>query len=177
MPELQLLPEKTTKVQLGAPRKLGPGIAFLAIVLVLWTALFFYNRNLEARVQELDAEFAAFNQSRDTEQESRVNEIRSKLQQSSVLLDEHILWSRGFQKVQSLTLPSVQFQSLIASIPELKFEFKALAPNLSAIAKQGANFLTDESVADLAISQIKILTNGQVEFVTRLTFDRDKFLK
>lgn len=177
MPELQLLPEKTTRVQLKAPRKLGQGISFLAVALVLWGALFFYNLSLETKVQELDAAFVAFNQARNVDQEDRVNEIRSKLQQSSTLLDEHILWSKGFQKVQSLTLPSVQFQSLIASVPELKFEFKAVAPNLSAIAKQGANFLTDNSVTDLSISQIKILTSGQAEFVVRLTFDRDKFLK
>ncbi len=177
MPELQLLPEKTTRVQSGAPRKLGPGILFLAVVLVLYGAFFFYNRSLEAEVVELDARFIAFNQARDLDQEGRVNEIKSKLQQSSALLDEHVLWSRGFQKIQNLTLPTVQFQSLIASIPELKFEFKALAPNLSAIARQGANFLTDESVTDLSISQIKILTSGQTEFVIRLTFDRDKFIK
>ena len=126
---------------------------------------------------ELDARFVAFNQVRDLTQEGRVNEIKSKLEQGQVILDEHVLWSKGFQKIQNLTLPSVQFQSLIASIPELKFEFKALAPNMTAIAKQGANFLTDDSVADLSISQIKILTTGQTEFVVRLTFDRKKFLK
>ena len=177
MPELQLLPEKTTRVQLGAPRKLGSGVLSLVIALVLWAGLFFYNRNLASRVQELDAQFIAFNQARDLDQEGRVNEVRSKLQQSSALLDEHILWSKGFQKIQSLTLPSVQFQSLITSVPELKFEFKAAAPNMTAIARQGANFLTDASVADLSISQIKVLTSGQTEFVIRLTFDRDKFVK
>lgn len=177
MPELQLLPEKTTRVQLSAPRKLGSGILFLITALILYGGIFFYNRNLETRVQELDNQFLIFNQARDDVEEGRITEIESKIEQSQTLLDEHIFWSKGFQKIQNLTLPSVQFQSLTASVPELKFEFKAVAPNLTSIAKQGANFLTEDSVIDLAIGQIKILTSGQTEFVVRLTFDRDKFLK
>lgn len=177
MPELQLLPEKTTKVQFKTQRRLGPGILFLAITLVLSGGLLFYNQSLEKKVQKLDAQFLALNQARDLNKESRVTGIKSKLSRSQTLLDEHILWSKGFKKVQNLTLPSVQFQSLVASIPELKFEFKAAAPNLATIAKQGANFLTDDSVTDLAIGQIKVLTSGQTEFVVKLTFDRDKFLK
>ena len=177
MPELQLLPEKTTRVQLRTPRKLGLGFLFLTIVLVLYGGLFFYNRGLEADIKNLDGQILAFNQARDRDLESRVAEVDSKLVQSQTLLDEHVIWSKGFQKIQSLTLPSVQFQFLTASLPELKFEFRAFAPNLTSIAKQGANFLAEDSITDLAVSQIKILTDGRIEFAVRLTFDREKFLK
>lgn len=177
MPELQFLPEKTTRVQLSGPRKLGSGVLFLAVVLVLYGGIFFYNRNLETKVRDLDARWLNFNQTRDNAEEGRITEIESKLGQSQSLLEEHIFWSKGFQKIQNLTLPSVQFQSLAASVPELKFEFKAVAPNLTSVAKQGANFLTEDSVTDLAIGQIKILSGGQTEFVVRLTFDREKFLR
>lgn len=177
MPELELLPEKTKRIELGARRISGPGFLFLIVILVLYGGLLFYNQTLKKRAEELDATFIAFNQSRDRNQENRVNEVKSKLDQAKILLDEHILWSKGFKKVQQLTLPSVQFDSLAASLPELKFEFRATAPNLTSIAKQGANFLADESIKDLSINQIKILTTGSTEFVIKLTFDKDKFLK
>ncbi len=177
MPELELLPEKTKRIEIGTKTAFNPGVLILVIVLILYGGLLFYNWTLKIKVQEMDAAFIAFNQARNKNQENRVSEVQSKLSQAQALLEEHALWSKGFKKIQQLTLPSVQFQSLTASLPELKFEFRATAPNLTSIAKQGANFLADQSVRDMSINQIKILTTGKTEFVIKLTFDRDKFLK
>lgn len=162
---------------MGPKTKFGPGVLILVIVLVLYGGFLFYNQILKNQVQELDAAFVSFNQARDKVQENRVSEVKLKLDQVQLLLAEHVFWSEGFKKVQQLTLPSVQFESLAASLPELKFEFRAIAPSLSSIAKQGANFLADESVKDISINQIKVLTTGKTEFVIKLIFDRDKFLK
>jgi hypothetical protein len=175
MPELELLPEKTKKVELKTKRNLGPSIFFLIIVLVLYGGLFLFNRSLKTKIGELEAQFATV--SRDKSQEKRIEEAALKLNQSRLLLDQHLLWSKGLKKIQSLTLPSVQFQSLAASLAESRLEFRAVAPTLAAVAKQAANFLADESIQDLSLNQIKFLTNGQTEFTIRLTFDRNKFLK
>ncbi|MEK7579582.1 MAG: hypothetical protein AAB469_00050 [Patescibacteria group bacterium] len=177
MPELDLLPERTKKIEIGAATRFGPSFFIFIIVFVLYGGLFFYNKTLESKVQELDASLISFNQNRDKAKEERIAEVNSKLNQAQILLGRHMLWSKGFKKIQQLTLPSVQFESLVASLPELKFEFKATAPNLTAIAKQGANFLADESVSDISVNQIKILTNGRTEFIFKLTFNSDKFLK
>ena len=177
MPELELLPEKTKRIELGGKKGFGPGFWVLIIVLALYGGLFFYNQTLIGKVQELDAALVSFNQARDKVQEERVSDVNSKLLQARVLLDEHVFWSKGFKKIQQLVLPSIQFDSLTASLPELKFEFRATAPNLTSIAKQGANFLADESVQDISVNQIKTLTTGRTEFVINLTFDREKFLK
>ncbi|MEK7203602.1 MAG: hypothetical protein AAB627_00805 [Patescibacteria group bacterium] len=177
MPELELLPEKTKRIEIGPRATFGPGVLALVTVLILYGGLLFYNQTLQSKIQELDASFIAFNQARDKTKENRVKEVKSKLEQTQVLLNEHVLWSEGFKKIQGLTLSSIQFQSLTASLPELKFEFRATAPNLTAIAKQGANFLADDSVQNMSISQIKVLTTGRVEFVIKLIFDKSKFLK
>ena len=177
MPELEFLPEKTKRIDIGSRTTFGPSVLILVIILVLYGGLLFYNRTLESKVQELDASFTAFNQARDKTGENRINEVQSKLSQAQILLDEHVLWSEGFKKIQELVLPSVQFQSLTASLPELKFEFRATAPNLTSIAKQGANFLADDSIKDMSVNQIKVLTTGRTEFVIKLTFDKDKFLR
>ncbi|MBI4117273.1 MAG: hypothetical protein HY451_01120 [Parcubacteria group bacterium] len=177
MPELEFLPEKTKRIDTGAKMTFGSGSLVLIIVLVLWGGLLFYNRTLENKIKGLDDAFVNFNNARDKAEEVRVDEVKSKLDQSQIFLEEHALWSKGFKKIQQLTLPAVQFQSLAASLPELKFEFKATAPNLTSIARQSANFLADESVSDVSINQIKTLTVGRTEFVIKITFDRDKFLK
>lgn len=171
------MPEKTKRIEIGPRKNLGGGLLFLLLVLVLYGGLFFYNQTLKTRIQKLDDAFAAFNQSRDKNQEKRIEDVQSKLNQAQVLLDSHSFWSKGLEKVQKLTLSSVKFESLVASLPELKFEFRGSAPNLTAIAKQGANFLADQSVKDVSINQIKILTTGETEFVMKLIFDRDRFLK
>lgn len=177
MPELELLPEKTKRIDLGVKKGLGPVFLVLIVVFALFGGLFFYNQTLVDKIQEVDAAFLSFSQARDKVQEERVSEVNSKLFQAGILLDEHVFWSRGFKKIQQIVLPSVQFDSLTASLPELKFEFRATAPNLTSIARQGANFLADESVSDISINQIKTLTTGRTEFIIKLTFNRDKFLK
>lgn len=177
MPELEFLPEKTKRIEFDGRKGVNPGVFILVIVLVLYAGLLFYNSVLKSKIQELDASFMAFNQSRDRAKENRLNEVQEKLSQTQALLEEHVLWSEGFKKVQKLTLSSVQMQSLTASLPELKFEFRAFAPNLTSVAKQVANFLADESIKDVSINQIKVLTSGKTEFVVKLTFNRDKFLK
>ena len=177
MPELELLPEKTKRIDLGGKKGFSPGFLILIVVLTLYGGLFFYNQSLIGKAQKLDAAFMSFNQARDKSREVRVSEVSSKLLQAQVLLDEHVFWSKGFKKIQQLVLPSIQFDSLTASLPELKFEFRATAPNLSSIAGQGANFLADESVRDISVNQIKTLTTGRTEFIINLTFDPEKFLK
>lgn len=177
MPELEFLPEKTKRVEFGDKKGINPGVLFLIVSLVLYGGFLFYNGILKSKIQELDAAFTSFNQSRDRAKETRLNEVQEKLSRTQALLDEHVLWSAGFKKVQKLTLSSVQMQSLTASLPELKFEFRAFAPNLTSIAKQGANFLGDESIKDVSINQIKVLTSGKTEFVVRLTFDKNNFLR
>ena len=177
MPELELLPEKTKKIEFGAKKSFGPGFLLLILAIGSYGGLLFYNKTLGNKIKELDAAFLKFNNARNKEEEKRIDEVKSKLDQSQILLEEHSLWSMGFKKIQKLTLPSVQFESLTASLPELKFEFRALAPNLTSIAKQGANFLADESISDISVNQIKVLTSGKTEFVIKLIFNRDRFLK
>lgn len=177
MPELELLPEKTQKIQVGPKENLWTALSFLFIALVLYGGLFFYNQTLETKVRNLDAALVNFNTGRDRQEENRVNEVNAKLSQAVSLLGSHIFWSKGFKKIQQLTLPSVQFQYITVSLPELKFEFRATAPNLTAIAKQGANFLADSSIKDISINQIKVLTTGRTEFGIKLIFDKDRFLK
>lgn len=177
MPELELLPEKTKRIDLKPEKKSWVGVASLGIVLVLFGGLLFYNKSLETKVTDLDVALTNFNKERDKEKETRIKEINVKLTQSQSLLDSHILWSKGFNKIQQLTLPTVKFIYLTASVPELKFDFRATAPSLTAIAKQGANFLSEGSIEDMSISQIKVLTTGQVEFAVKLIFNRDEFFK
>jgi hypothetical protein len=177
MPELELLPEKTQKIEIGPKKTLWPVLSFLIAVLGIYGALFFYNQILENKIEGLDKALIDFNGQRNKDEEARINEVNAKLAQAQGLLDEHLFWSKGFKQIQELTLPSVQFKYIAASLPELKFEFRALAPNLTAIAKQAANLLADDSVKDVSINQIKVLTTGQTEFGIKLIFNENKFLK
>lgn len=177
MPELELLPEKRKKLEFKTKRPFRFSILILVGVLAAYAGLIFYNRSLNQKINDLDAALLIIKEKRDLEKEKRVLEVKAKLTQAESLLTEHIFWSRGFKKIQNLTLASVKLENLVASVPESKFEFKGSAPNLTAIARQGANFLNDDSIKDISINQIKILLTGRTEFVIKLTFDPDKFLK
>ena len=107
MPELEFLPEKTKRIEFGAKKKLNPGFLLLIFSVFLYGALLFYNQSLQAGIEDLDASFIGFSNSRNKAEEERINEVKSKLGQSRIFLEEHTLWSRGFKKIQQLTLASV----------------------------------------------------------------------
>src|SRR3989344_4345985 len=98
MPELELLPEKTKRIEIGPRKNIGGVFLSPLLVLILYGGLFFYNQTLKTKIQELDAAFAAFNQSRNEEQEKRVEDVQLKLNQAQILLDSHSFWSKGFKK-------------------------------------------------------------------------------
>ncbi|MBI2062096.1 MAG: hypothetical protein HYT64_00130 [Candidatus Yanofskybacteria bacterium] len=177
---LQLLPETRRKIEVKIPgenRLIYLGITVLILMIILTSGLYFYQSSLENKKTDLDAQIASLEKERDKKTETNLLTLNKQLSLISTLLDSHIVWSKALSKVENLLQPQVQFLSFSAAVSDNRFEFKALANNYTVVAKQIAAFVSDDSIKDIALNNVHILTSGKLEFSVKIEFDKTKFLK
>ena len=177
---LQLLPETRRKIEVKVPgenRFIYAGTAVLVLMLVLMGGLYFYKNTLKDKKIELDASIENLEKDRDKKVEANLLTLSKQLSLISTLLDSHVLWSKALGKIEGLLQPQVQFLSFSAAVSDNRFEFKALATNYTVIARQIAAFVSDDSIKDVALNNVHVLTTGKLEFSIKLEFDKTKFLK
>ena len=177
---LQLLPETRRKIEINVPgenRIIYAGITVLILMLVLSGGLYFYKNSLEDTKTGLDAQIVSLEKDRDKKVETNLLTLSKQLSLMSTLLDSHIVWSKALSKVENLLQPQVQFLSFSAAVSDNRFEFKALATNYTVVARQIAAFVSDDSIKDITLTNVHVLTTGKLEFSIKLEFDKTKFLK
>jgi len=176
---LQLLPETRRKIEIITPgenRLIIIGGIIFAIVAVLSGGMYFYQNNLENKLTSLDAEIISLEQQRNKQAEQNILVFNKQISMLSDLLNKHAYWTTAFSKIEGLTQSQVQFESITATLANNKIDLKAIAANYTTIARQIAAFLSDESITDINLSRVNTLTNGQLEFIMQIVFDRNKFL-
>lgn len=177
---LQLLPETRRRIDINVPgenRLVYTGITVLILMLILIGGLYFYKITQEDKMAELDAEIVNIEKDRDKKVEANLLILSKQLSLISTLLDSHIVWSKALGKIESLLQPQVQFLSFSAAVSDNRFEFKALANNYTVVARQMAAFVSDDSIKDMALTNVHVLTSGKLEFTIKLEFDKTKFIK
>ena len=177
---LQLLPETRRKIEINVPgenRLVYLGITVLILMLVTIGGLYFYRITLGDRKTELDAKIIRLEKDRDKKVETNLLILSKQISLISTLLDSHVVWSKALGKIEGLLQPQVQFLSFSAAISDNKFEFKALANNYTVVARQMAAFVSDDSIKDMELTNVHVLTSGKLEFSIKLEFDKTKFIK
>ncbi|MBI2068729.1 MAG: hypothetical protein HYT67_01325 [Candidatus Yanofskybacteria bacterium] len=177
---IQLLPESRRKIEIKTPgenRWVYAGAAALVLVFLIAAGLAFYRGGLEDQVAKLDANLVNLEKKRDKKVEANLLTLNKQLALTASLLNNHIFWSKALAKVEALTQPQVQFSTFNAIAEEGKFEIKAFTLNYTVLARQIAAYVSDDSIKDIDLSNVHVLTNGRLEFTIRLTFDKDKFIK
>lgn len=177
---LQLLPETRRRIDINIPgenRLIYAGTAVLVLVLIASGGLYLYKNSLEDKIVGLDAEIVNLEKQRDKKVEQNLLTLNKQLSLISTLLDSHITWSKALGKIENLLQPQVQFLSFAAAVTDNRFEFKALASNYTVVAKQIAAFVSDDSIKDVELNNVHVLTTGQLELSIKLEFDKTKFIK
>ena len=177
---LQLLPETRKKIEIAIPgenKLMTVGGVVLTTVAVLAGGMYFYQNTLENRLTSLDAEIIALEQQRNKQAEQNILVFNRQVSMLSNLLNEHAYWTTAFSKIEGLTQAQVQFETVVATLTDNKIDLKAIAPNYTTVARQIAAFLSDDSIRDVNLSKVNVLTSGRLEFAMQLIFDKSKFLK
>ena len=177
---IQLLPESRRKITIKTPgenRWMYAGVAALVLVSSIAAGLAYYRSGLEDDLAVFDADLINPEKQRDKKVESNLLTLNKQLTMTSTLLNNHIFWSKALAKIGALTQPQVQFSTFNAMAEEGRFEIKAFTLNYTTLAKQIAAYVSDDSVKDIDLSNVHVLTNGRLEFTVQLTFDKNKFIK
>lgn len=177
---LQLLPETRKKLEIKVPgvnRPLYFAFTLLIIIIVIFALLIFYTNSLNNRIVSLDQEINSIESKRDKEAEKRILTVHSQLNNVNQVVNSHLFWSKGFGRIESLVIPQIRFDTISANFNERKFDFIALAPNYTTVARQIAAFFTDDALIDVSLNKITVLPTGFLNFNMRLNFDPEKFLK
>ncbi len=177
---LQLLPETRRRIEIKIPgenRLIYTGITLLVLMVVMIGGLYYYKGTQETKRTDLDTKISALEKDRDKKVETNLLTLNKQLSLISTLLDSHVVWSKALSKIENLLQPQVQFLSFSAAVLDNRFEFKALATNYTVVARQIAAFVSDDSIKDITLTNVHVLTNGKLEFSIKLEFDKTKFLK
>jgi len=161
----------------GENRYLFVGGTVLGLLLLSIYGLVFYKNSLENKMIQVETDLGNMESQRNKQAEQNLLTLNKQIVLISSLLDNHILWSRAFAKVESLLQNQVQFKNFSAEVADNKFKFQALANNYTVIARQIAAFISDDSIKDISLDDVKVLTTGKLEFSMKIEFDKDKFLK
>ena len=152
-------------------------MAALVLVFSVAAGLVYYRSGLENQVAGLDAALTNLEKQRDKKVEENLRTLNKQLTMTSSLLNSHIFWSKALAKVEALTQPQVQFSTFNALAEEGRFEIKAFTLNYTVLAKQIAAYVSDDSIKDIDLSNVHVLTTGRLEFTIRIAFDKNKFIK
>lgn len=177
---IQLLPETRRKIEVKVPgenRWVYAGVAALVLVFSIAAGLAYYRGNMENKVAELDADLTNLEKQRDKKVEVNLLTLNQQLSMTTKLLNDHVFWSKALAKIEALTQPQVQFSTFNARTEEGKFDIKAFALNYTVLARQIAAYVSDDSIKDINLGNVHVLTNGRLEFTIGITFDKNKFIK
>ena len=79
--------------------------------------------------------------------------------------------------MEAAVLPNVQFRSFSALIGDDSIRMRVVADNYVTVAKQLAAFVSDDSIKDVSLEGVNVLTTGKLDFSAKIVFDKSKFLK
>ena len=177
---IQLLPESRRKIDIRIPgenRWIYAGIAALVLVFSVAAGLAFYRGGLEDQLAGLDTNLTNLEKQRDKKVEANLLVLKQQLSMTTQLLNNHIFWSKALAKIEALTQPQVQFSTFNAMAEEGKVDIKAFTLNYTVLARQIAAYVSDDSIKDIDLNNVRVLTNGRLEFTLRITFDKNKFIR
>ena len=161
---LQLLPETRKKIEVRVPGQNRPLVfsaVFALLILGLYFGLMFYKNSVLSSISQIDEQLTTLENSRDKKLEQKLLDLSQQLGVINPLLNSHVFWSQALTKIQNLTQPQVQIQTLGADGLSKKLTIKAVAANYTTIAKQIAAFYTDESITDIILNKAQGLKIGR----------------
>ncbi len=176
---LQLLPESRRRVEIKGKKKKGSivlGVFLIVIVAGTYIAADFYLTSLNDKLAGLDSQVLGIEQRRDKEAERDIKILDSQLSLIGNLLNSHIFWTKGFDKIERLTIPRLKYLSLSADVRKSEITAKVQTSSYSEMAKQISAYFADEFINEVDASKISLLANGEVEANLLIKFDKNRFL-
>ncbi|HXV26805.1 MAG TPA: hypothetical protein VD862_02180 [Candidatus Paceibacterota bacterium] len=153
------------------------GIAIGVLVLVINIILSAYATNLNEQIASLDGQLRTQEQSRDRDEERRLQAIQKQSRLMGQLLSNHLYWSRAFETIEGLMQSGVTMQSIAADVSDGTVQFGAAAGSYGVIAQQLASFLAGQGVKDVLLTGASADPSSGIEFDGEIIIDTTAVLK
>ncbi len=185
MADISLIPEEYKEKQFNLASissKIGTLIiALIVLSLLVFGGLYFYNRSLTGKINDLKAQIDNLNKGRDKNFESKVKFLDEALKNSRILLKNHLYFSGLFEEIEKLTVPQVSFSdcdAILNSDGSLNLTLSGKTSSYTYLAKQMVSFSQDKKlVKDVKVLKISLGTAGGIEFSLTVNFLKDILLK
>lgn len=171
---IQLLPESRREIEVKIPGENKPlflGLGAVGIVLVLFLGLQFYSSSFQNKINELDIESKALDSRREKDTEDKIILLKDQFNKVGNILDNHVILSYLFKKIQAKTSPQIQFKSIKISLTDQKVDSEAEVANYTVLARQIVSYLSDEMIKDVKINEAKVFPNGRLGINMTLVFN------
>lgn len=161
----------------GENKFLYIGSVIFGATLVSIFALGQYQASLQAQSKDIQGQLLALEQRRDKSGEEDLKTFKNQIALTSDLLDKHVYWTQGLAVIVNLLQSDVRFKSFSGNISSSRIAINVQASNYTALARQAASFLTEESISDFAVGKITSTTAGYLEATLDIKFDKVKLLQ
>ena len=174
MPETQRRP--TLASYTSGNRFFWTGVVLGLIVIVGYAVLSQYAGNLTGQIATLDGQLDQNEASRDKTQEQTLLNAQQQTRIMKSLLASKVYWTQALAAMERMMQSSVTLTDLNASATKGTIEFSANADSYAAVAHQLAAFAAGTGVLDVALSSVKAVPQGGVQFNGTLTIDTKTIL-
>lgn len=174
--QIQLLPESRKEIEVKIPgenRLLFLGFGLIILVLVLYSGLRFYSSSLQSKISQLDGELKSLDSKREKETEEKILLIKDQFTIVGQILNNHVILSDLLRKIQTRTTPQIQFKTLKLSLAEKKIDIETEAANYTVVARQIVSYLSEDTVKDVKINEIKLFPSGRLNLNMSILFNPD----
>ncbi|PJE50533.1 MAG: hypothetical protein COV29_03960 [Candidatus Yanofskybacteria bacterium CG10_big_fil_rev_8_21_14_0_10_36_16] len=177
---IQLLPATRKEVKIKRRRSFKDFIipaGAIGIVLAIYGGLFYYKNTLMNQLTNIDQEILVVERSRDKELEKEILSLEKQLSIVGPMLNNHIFWSKGLEKIESLIKPQIEIETLSIDTVKSEVSVSINALNYLIIAKQIAALFSDDVITAVSLGEMRLDQNGRITSSMRIGFDGDKLLK
>ena len=156
----------------------GITIVLLILSLLLYGGLLFYKSNLNENLENIKTETVVLDQRRDPEMEEVIIALDKKLAVLKDLFEEHLYWSKLFDKIEQLVVPQVSFSQATVNFLEEKIDttFSGNASGYTNLARQILSFQEESTVEKVGVSGISLSTERGIDFELSVIFSEDILL-
>ncbi len=176
---LQLLPEKRRRVEVQTKGDMGLLIFGVVLLISVVAGYFLLNTmvmDARSELASLDSQYMDINNERDRSAEDRILTLSRQLGLINRLLDSHIYWSQGLDKLERLTLPEIRYVNLNGDLIANTVTFTINSTSYTNLAKQISAYLSDNSILDVNLFNTTSLPNGLFTSNLNIIFDPVTFL-
>ena len=156
-------------------------LAILALQLLLYGGMIFYQSRIEKNARDLERKAAEVDlniEKLGAERKVAVS-FQRRLNNLQALLDKHVFWTQAFLELEKHTLKTVSLSTMQVDETDATFVVTGTAPSVTEIGKYILGLRTSDKILDVDLTEISQSKSGQAgyDFDAEVKFDGKLLLK